>query len=214
MRSISSPITSTSAYMPITCAPMIGKTAVAAWCWWSVTTAPVSVITPTITANEAWPASRAGIAPGRRTISRSGAAGALSAAVWVCSSSAIRFGSGRTNSTIASATSMKPPAASHSSASVSPSSSRPCSSGLNTSGPRIAPNTAPNSTSAIPCARCSGGYMSPAAVRASSAVPLAAPTPTRPASTAGADSAALPSAASPQPVEPTMKPRARIGTRP
>ena len=80
MRSISSPITSTSAYMPITCAPMIGKTAVASWCWWSVTTAPVSVITPTITANEAWPASSAGIAPGRRTISRSGAAGALSAA--------------------------------------------------------------------------------------------------------------------------------------
>ena len=35
--------------MPTTCAPMIGKTLWAAWCWWSTTTAPVSVITPTIT---------------------------------------------------------------------------------------------------------------------------------------------------------------------
>ena len=37
-------------------------------------------------------------------------------------------------------------------ASESPSSSRPASSGLNTSGPRIAPNTAPKRTSAMPCA--------------------------------------------------------------
>ena len=36
--------------MPITCAPMIGKTWCASWPWWSTTTAPVSVITPTITA--------------------------------------------------------------------------------------------------------------------------------------------------------------------
>ena len=109
---------------------------------------------------------------------------------------------------------MKPPAASHRIASASPSSSRPWSSGLNTSGPRIAPNTAPNSTSAIPCARRSGGYMSPAAARASSAVPLAAPTPVRPTSTAGAESTALPSAASPQPADPTTKPSASTGTRP
>ena len=44
--------------------------------------------------------------------------------------------------------------------------------------------------------------MSPAAVRASSAVPLAAPTRTRPTSTTGADAGALPSAASPQPIDP------------
>ena len=62
--------------MPTTCAPMIGNTLWPGWCWWSTTIAPVSVITPTITANDAWPASSAGIAPGRRTISRSGAAGA------------------------------------------------------------------------------------------------------------------------------------------
>ena len=49
IRSISRPTTSTSAYIPITCAPMIGNTLCAAWCWWSTTTDPVSVITPTIT---------------------------------------------------------------------------------------------------------------------------------------------------------------------
>ena len=98
---------------------------------------------------------------------------------------------------------MKPPAASQSGASASPSRSRPASSGLNTTGPRIAPKTAPKSTNAMPRARRSGGYMSPAAVRASSATPLAAPTPISPASTTGADSVALPSAARPQPAMPT-----------
>ena len=78
---------------------------------------------------------------------------------------------------------MKPLAASHSVPSASPSSSRPASSGLKTAGPRIAPKTEPNRTSAIPRARRSGGYMSPAAVRASSAQALAAPTSTSPAST-------------------------------
>ncbi len=97
---------------------------------------------------------------------------------------------------------MKPPAAAHSPASASPSSSRPASSGLKTNGPRIAPKTAPNSTSAMPCARRSGGYMSPAAVRASSAVPLAVPTSTSPPSTAIADGSALPSAARAQPPTP------------
>ena len=109
---------------------------------------------------------------------------------------------------------MKPPAAAHSPASASPSSSRPASSGLKTNGPRIAPNTAPNSTSAMPCARRSGGYMSPAAVRASSAVPLAVPTSTSPPSTAGAEGSALPSAASAQPPTPMPKPAASTGTRP
>ncbi len=109
---------------------------------------------------------------------------------------------------------MNPPAASQSGASASPSKARPASSGLNTSGPRIAPNTAPKRTSAIPWARRSGGYMSPAAVRASSAVPLDAPTATRPASTMGADPRTLPTAASAQPIVPAQNPPARTGTRP
>ena len=41
----------------------------------------------------------------------------------------------------------------------------PAKSGLKTAGPRIAPKTEPKSTSEIPRARRSGGYMSPAAVR-------------------------------------------------
>src|SRR4051794_37555572 len=214
MRSTTSPTTRTSAYMPNTWAPMMGNTWWPAWCWWSTTIAPVSVITPTITAKDAWPASSAGIAPGRRMISRSGAAGTGSGSSAVRSSSAMRRGSGRTNTVSASAASMNPPAASQSTASASPSRSRPASSGLNTRGPRIAPKTAPKRTSAIPCARRSGGYMSPAAARASSAVPLAAPTPTRPARTAGAESVLLPSAARPQPAAPAPKPAASTGTRP
>src|SRR5215212_829702 len=214
MRSTTWPTTRTSAYMPSTWAPMIGNTWWPAWCWWSTTTAPVSVITPTITAKDAWPASSAGMAPGRRTISRSGAAGTGSGSSAVRSSSAMRRGSGRTNSASASATSMNTPAASQRTASASPSRSRPARRGLNTSGPRIAPKTAPKRTSAMPCARRSGGYMSPAAARASSAVPLAAPTATRPASTAGAEETALPSAARPQPAAPVPKPAASTGTRP
>ncbi len=109
---------------------------------------------------------------------------------------------------------MNAPAASQSGASALPSNERPASSGLKTSGPRIAPNTAPNRTSAMPCARRAGGYMSPAAVRASSAVPLAAPTATSPSSTIGADPRALPAAASAQPTAPAQKPPASTGTRP
>ena len=132
--------------------------------------------------------------------------------VW--SSSAIRLGSGRTISTRTSATSMKPLPASQSGASASPSRCLPWSSGLNTAGPRIAPKTAPNSTSAMPWARRSGGYMSPAAVRASSAVPLATPTSTKPLSTSTATSAAHPIAANTPPTAPITKPTASTGTRP
>jgi hypothetical protein len=109
---------------------------------------------------------------------------------------------------------MNAPAASHSGASASPSRSRPASSGLNTSGPRIAPNTAPKSTNPIPRARRTGGYMSPAAVRASSAMPLAAPTATRPTSTTGAEPALLPTAASAHPAAPATNPPASTGMRP
>ena len=73
MRSITSPTTITSAYMPTTCAPMIGNTLWPSCPWWSTTTAPVSVITATITAKLACAASRAGTTPGRASSSRSGA---------------------------------------------------------------------------------------------------------------------------------------------
>ena len=87
---------------------------------------------------------------------------------------------------------MKPEPASHSGASASPSRCLPDSIGLNTAGPRIAPNTAPNRTSAMPCARRSGGYMSPAAVRASRAMPLAIPISTNAVKTSTALSDAEP----------------------
>src|SRR5215210_6941303 len=170
---------------------------------------------PTITAKLACPATSAGSTPARRTISLSGAAvrdSSGSSATY--SSSPIRLGSGRTRSTSTKATAMKPADAHHSTASESPSSLRPESSGLKTSGPRIAPKTAPKSTSAMPRARCSGGYMSPAAVRASSAVPLAAPTHTSPNRTTGADSSEEPNPASTPPRPPAANPAARTGTRP
>ena len=145
----------------------------------------------------------------------SGAGGRGSAAgVPTASSSAMRFGSGRTKSTRASPTSMKHEPTSHRRASESPSRSRPERSGLKTAGPRIAPNTAPKRTSAIPRARRSGGYMSPAAARASRDVPPAVPTRTSPRKTGTGDSSALPSAASPPPAAPRQKPVASTGTRP
>src|SRR5215211_1198188 len=170
-------------------------------------------MTPTMTPKLACAASSAGITPGRRMITRSGTAvSGGGSPVW--SRSAIRRGSGRTISTSASATSMNAEPASHSGASESPSSSLPARSGANTAGPRIPPNTAPKSTSAIPCARRSGGYMSPAAVRASSAVPAAMPIRTNAAKTSTADSAADPTAATTPPTAPTPKPAASTGTRP
>ncbi|HVD26395.1 MAG TPA: hypothetical protein VNB86_10415 [Gaiellaceae bacterium] len=101
-------------------------------------------ITDTITLMLAKPARRAGITPGRRMISRSGAAG------WTCAcasgpemSSAISRGSGRTKSASASATSETPAATSHGIVRTLASRSLPEKSGLKTAGPRIAPKTAP-----------------------------------------------------------------------
>src|SRR5215208_7496930 len=114
-------------------------------------------------------------------ISRSGAAGGRGpTGSCPAISSAIRFGSGRTASTSPSAAKLIAPAASHGTVSALASTSRPANSGPNTAGPRIAPNTEPNSTYEIPRARRSGGYMSPAAVRISSAIPLAAPVSAKP----------------------------------
>ena len=66
----------------------------------------------------------------------------------------------------------------------------------------------------MPRARRSGGYISPAAARVSSATPLAAPTPRNPSSTTTGESTALPSAASEHPIAPIAKPPASTGTRP
>ena len=79
-------------------------------------------------------------------ISLSGAAATGGSSARVPISSAIRFGSGRTNCTIASATSEMPPAASHGTVSECASTFFPANIGLKTVGPRIAPNTDPNST--------------------------------------------------------------------
>src|ERR671932_452689 len=120
-------------------------------------------MTETITPKLASAASIAGRTPGRRRISVRGAAGpSASAGCSAASSSAIRFGSGRTARTRPSATRLIAPAASHGTVSASAATSRPANRGPNTAGPRIAPNTDPKSTYEIPRARRSGGYMSPA----------------------------------------------------
>jgi hypothetical protein len=83
---------------------------------------------------------------------------------------------------------MNAEAASQGRTSASASRSLFASSGLKTAGPRMAPKTAPKRTKEMPRARLEAGYMSPAAVRARSAVALAAPTQTRPMTTGAARS--------------------------
>ena len=73
-RSISAPTTSASAYIPRTWAPMIGKTESWEWWWSTTTTYPARFITETMTPKLARLAAIAGITPGRRMISASGAA--------------------------------------------------------------------------------------------------------------------------------------------
>ena len=72
-------MTSTSAYMPTMCRLMTVKTSACAW-WWPTTMYPVRFITPAITAKLAIAAITADGTPGRRRISRRGAAGAGSGA--------------------------------------------------------------------------------------------------------------------------------------
>jgi len=126
----------------------------------------------------------------------------------------MRFGSGRTNWTITSAISEIPPAASHGTVSAPASTSLPANIGLKTVGPRIAPKTEPKSTYEIPRARRAGGYMSPAAVRMSSATALAAPIIPKPAITAKVESMRVASAVNAQPAAPTTKPKLITGVRP
>ena len=122
-------------------------------------------MTETITPKLAIAASSAGITPGRRRISLSGAA---SVVALVSRSGAIRsaitFVSGRTVSASPQVTSDRPAAASHGTVSVSAATSLPANSGPKSAGPRTAPKTEPKRTYEIPRARRSGGYMSPAAV--------------------------------------------------
>src|SRR3954466_12652052 len=102
-------------------------------------------MTDTITPKLASAASIAGRTPGGRRIAFSGAAG-TGGPESSASSSAITFGSGRTNHTSTNGTTLMPAATSHGTVSVAASTSRPENSGPNTAGPRIAPNTLPNST--------------------------------------------------------------------
>ena len=105
-------------------------------------------------------------------------------------------------------------AASQGTTSASASSSCPANKGLKTVGPRIAPKTAPKRTSEIPRARRSGGYMSPAAVRASSAMPCAPPIAANPVTSSTAESIPHASAVTQHPAIPSTKPPASTGTRP
>ena len=97
---------------------------------------------------------------------------------------------------------MIPAAASQGTTSASASSSLPANNGLKTVGPRIAPKTAPKRTSEIPRARRSGGYMSPAAVRASRAIPCAPPIAAKPVTSSTAESMPQASAVTQQPTIP------------
>ena len=109
---------------------------------------------------------------------------------------------------------MIPAAASQGTTSAFASSSRPANSGLKTVGPRIAPNTAPNRTSEIPRARRSGGYMSPAAVRARRAIPCEPPIAANPVTSSTAESMPQASAVTRQPTIPRANPPASTGIRP
>ena len=157
-----------------------------------------------------------GRTPGRRrmTANSAGFSAGSSARSGPASIFAILLGSGRTEATSTRPRTMNADAASHGSTSASASRSLPARSGLKTVGPRMAPKTAPKRTNEIPRARRLGGYMSPAAVRARSAVALAAPTNTSPTSTGTARSNAAPTAARMPPAIPRAKPVTRTGTRP
>src|SRR5881394_566168 len=93
---------------------------------------------------------------------------------------------------------------SHGAASPSASIERWAKSGPKTTGPQIAPVTAPNSTNDMPRARRSGGNISAAAARERSAIDAAPPTSASPRQTRAADGAADEAAAdhrhSPDPV--------------
>ena len=147
--------------------------------------------------------------PGRRMISRRGAAGSGGASP-VASSSPIRFGSGRTRGEHerhqAEARGGEPGMTSES------PRARARRTAAETAGPRIAPKTAPNRTSAIPRAGARAGTCRRppcAEQRRRAAVPRGAGP-----GDGGGESIALPSAASEQPARPSAKPPARTGTRP
>ncbi|HKF14685.1 MAG TPA: hypothetical protein VKB13_05590 [Gaiellaceae bacterium] len=171
-------------------------------------------MTDTITPMLAKPASSAGMTPGRLMISLSGAAGPATTPVSGAICSAIRLGSGRTARARPSAMQLMNPAAIQGIVRTSASSSLPEKSGLKNAGPRIAPKTAPKSTYEMPRPRRAAGYMSPAAVRTRSAIPLEEPIKAKPAMTATAEPVAVPRAVNQQPIAPRAKPPAMTGMRP
>ena len=87
-------------------------------------------------------------------------------------------------------------------------------SGPKSTGPQIAPETAPKSTNDIPRARRSGGNISAAAARARRTIDADPPTSARPRQTRKADVAAQPPATVPQPMPPSTKPPRITGMRP
>src|SRR5439155_79734 len=120
----------------------------------------------------------------------------------------------RTKCTRTRATSASPPAASYGTVSASAFTSFPAKSGPKTVGPRIAPKTEPNNTYEIPRARRAGGYMSPAAVRMRSEIPLDAPTSAKPAITVTVELVRVARAVSAHPPAPRAKPAVITGVRP
>src|SRR5207302_6688102 len=92
--------------------------------------------------------------------------------------------------------------------------SRCAKSGPKTTGPQIAPETAPKRTSAMPRALRSGGNISAAAARESNTIAPAPPTSARPAQTSGADDARQPPATTPQPTAPKANAARITGIRP
>ena len=66
----------------------------------------------------------------------------------------------------------------------------------------------------MPAARCSGGYMSPPAVRTSVSVPSAAPSSTKPPIASGASTSRVPIPVTIRPQVATTNPTASGGIRP
>ena len=138
--------------MPSTCAPMIGNTCARRGAGGRRRSSR-SASSPHHHAKLAWAASSDGITPGRRTSSRSGAArprrrDARSGPPGEQLGDPARVGPHRDHERRARAPRTPRPPTTASRGRGRPARG-PEISGLNTAGPRIAPNTAPNSTSAI-----------------------------------------------------------------
>ena len=203
-----SPTTITSAYIPITCAPMIGNTTRA--CARLDDHDARQGHDPDHHREARERGESDGRTPGRRRISRSGAAGSSSRASFVpimARSAGDRAGPTRRGRVRRHEAGRREPGKT----SASASRSFPAKSGLKTAGPRIAPKTAPKRTKEIPARPRRPGTCLPPQSSERERVALAAPTqrgPTRPASKVEG----APAAASTPPTTPRAKPVTRTGT--